>query len=42
LLKMCYESVMTNPFAGNIPFFELIVLFALFYKPTFGKYERRG
>lgn len=39
LLKMCYESVITNPFSGNIPFFELIILFALFYKPIFGKFE---
>lgn len=40
LLKMCYESVLANPFAGNIPFFELIVLFTIFYKPIFGKLER--
>lgn len=39
LLKMCYESVLANPFSQNIPFFELIVLFALFYKQLFGKYE---
>lgn len=42
LLKMCYESVMANPFAGNIPFFELIILFAIFYKHIFGKLEGRG
>lgn len=42
LLKMCYESVMANPFAGNIPFFELIILFAIFYKPIFGKLERNA
>lgn len=40
LLKMCYESVLTNPFASNIAFFELIILFAIFYKPIFGKFER--
>lgn len=40
LLKMCYESVLTNPFAGNISFFELIILFAIFYKPIFGRFER--
>lgn len=42
LLKMCYESVLANPFAGNIPFFELIILFAIFYKPIFGRLESRG
>lgn len=41
LLKMCYESVITNPFAGNIPFFELIVIFTILYKPLFGKLESR-
>lgn len=39
LLKMMYESVMTNPFAGNIVFLELIVIFFIFYKQIFGKYE---
>lgn len=42
LLKMCYESVLANPFAQNIPFFELIILFAIFYKPIFGKLESRA
>lgn len=36
LLKICYESVIANPFAGNMPFFELIVLLTIFYKPIFG------
>lgn len=36
LLKICYESILTNPFASNIPFFELIILLTIFYKPLFG------
>lgn len=40
LLKICYESVMSNPIHGNIPIFELIILFAIFYKPIFGGLER--
>lgn len=31
LLKICYESVMSNPINGNIPIYELIILFAFFY-----------
>lgn len=41
LLKICYESIMSNPIAGNIPMFELLILFALFYKSIFGKLEKR-
>lgn len=40
LLKMCYESILTNPFASNLPFFELILLLAILYKPIFGRFER--
>lgn len=40
LLKICYESVLSNPINGNIPVYELIILFALFYKPIFGRLER--
>ena len=39
LLKMMYESVITNPFATNIPYFELIIIFAIFYKQIFGIHE---
>lgn len=39
LLKMMYESVITNPFAGNVAFLELIILFSIFYKHIFGRYE---
>ena len=40
LLKICYESVMSNPINGNIPVYELIILLALFYKPLLGRFER--
>lgn len=40
LLKICYESVMSNPINGNIPVFQLLFLFALFYKPLLGRLER--
>lgn len=40
LLKICYESVMSNPIHGNIPLYQLIILIALFYKPIFGRLER--
>jgi|GEM_PF-6694927 len=39
-LKICYESVMSNPIHGNFPVFELLILFAIFYKPIFGRLER--
>lgn len=35
MLKICFESVMTNPFSTNIPVFELILLLAIFYKQIF-------
>lgn len=40
LLKMCYESILTNPFASNLQFFELILLLTILYKPIFGRLER--
>lgn len=40
LLKICYESVMSNPINGNIPIYELIILLAFFYKPIFGRLEK--
>ncbi len=40
LLKICYESVMSNSIHDNIPVYELILLFALFYRPIFGRLER--
>lgn len=40
LLKICYEAVMSNPIGGNIPAYELIILFALFCQPLFGRLER--
>jgi hypothetical protein len=40
LLKICYESVLSNPIIGNKPVFQLIILFALFCKPIFGRLER--
>jgi len=40
LLKIMYESVMSNPISGNIPVFQLIILFVLFYRPLLGRLER--
>lgn len=39
LLKMVYESVISPIIATNFPHFELIVLFAIFYRPLFGYLE---
>lgn len=39
ILKIMYESVISNSIQGNIPVYELIVLFVVFYKPIFGKLE---
>lgn len=39
LLKMMYESVIMNPFAGNIVFLELIIIIFVFYNHIFGKYD---
>lgn len=40
LLKICYETVISNSIKDNIPVYLLIILFALFYKPLFGRFER--
>ncbi len=40
LLKICYEAVMSNSIGGNISIYQLIILFALFCKPLFGRLER--
>lgn len=40
LLKICYETVMSNSIGGNVPIYELIILFAFFYKPIFGRLEK--
>lgn len=39
LLKMVYESVISPIIATNFPYFELIVLFAIFYRSFFGYLE---
>lgn len=39
LLKMVYESVISPIIATNFPHFELIVLFAIFYRSLFGNLE---
>lgn len=39
ILKIFYESVMSNPIAENIPIYELIIIFAVLYKPIFGSLE---
>lgn len=40
LLKIMYESVMSNPINGNIAVYELIILLAFFYKTIFGILEK--
>lgn len=39
ILKMLYESVMTPSISANIANMELVVLFAIFYKSLFGRFE---
>jgi len=39
LLKIMYESVISNPLPGNLPVYELIILLAMFYKPIFGQLD---
>lgn len=39
LLKMVYESIISPIIATNFPHFELIVLFAIFYRSLFGNLE---
>lgn len=36
ILKIFYESVIASSIPDNIPYYELLVLFALFYKRLFG------
>lgn len=36
---MLYESVMTPSISANIANMELVVLFAIFYKSLFGRFE---
>lgn len=36
IVKIVYESVMSNSIANNIPVYELLILFAIFYKLIFG------
>jgi len=40
LLKIIFETVLTNSIYDNIPVYQLIILFALFYKPLFGRFKR--
>jgi hypothetical protein len=40
LLKICFESIMSNSININLPVYELIILLALFYKPLFGRLEK--
>jgi oligosaccharide repeat unit polymerase len=37
LLKVCYETIIANSIASNLPFYELLLLFAIFYRPIFGR-----
>lgn len=39
ILKIMYETVIASPIPGNIPVYELIILFMVFYKPIFGNIE---
>lgn len=41
ILKIMYETIISNPLPGNLPVYELIILFAIFYKPIFGKLENK-
>lgn len=40
ILKIMYETVLSNPIQGNIPIYELIILIAIFYKPIFGNIDK--
>ena len=35
ILKIMYESIISNPIQGNYAVYELLILLALFYKPIF-------
>lgn len=37
VLKLCYESVMSDSIPSNIPVYELLILFAIFRKPIFDR-----
>lgn len=39
LLKVSYETIMTNSILINLPTYELLIIFALLYKPIFGRLE---
>lgn len=39
VLKIFYESVMASAITDNIPNYELLILFALFYKRLFGRLD---
>lgn len=41
LLKMAYESILSNIIGNNIPVFLLLVILYIFYDVIIGKYERR-
>ena len=40
LLKVCYESIMSNSIGDNLPMFELMILFLIFYKPLFSRFDK--
>lgn len=42
ILKILYESVIAQSLSANIPNYELIIIFALFYNWLFGKFEYRN
>lgn len=39
ILKILYESVMAQSISENLPNYELILLFVIFYKRLFGRFE---
>lgn len=39
ILKMFYESVIASSISANIPSIELIILFIIFYKALFGRFQ---
>lgn len=40
ILKIMYETILSNPIQGNIPLYELIILITIFYKPIFGNIDK--
>ena len=39
LLKVSYETILTNSIQANLPTYELLLIFGILYKPIFGRFE---